>query len=68
MHGMHGDLREEVDGTSEAWKRRLIDEFLGGRKKGGRKLKGQARESSKAGRLTKELKVVNVVAFVFRCI
>jgi hypothetical protein len=41
---------------------------LGGRKKGGRKLKGQARESSKAGRLTKELKVVNVVAFVFRSV
>jgi hypothetical protein len=30
MHGMHGDLREEVDGASNAWKRRLIDEFLGG--------------------------------------
>jgi hypothetical protein len=32
MHGMHGDLRGEVDGASEAWKRRLIDEFLGGKK------------------------------------
>jgi hypothetical protein len=30
MHGMHGDLREEVDGASDAWKRCLIDEFLGG--------------------------------------
>ncbi len=31
MHGMHGDLREEVDSASDAWKRRLIDEFLGGK-------------------------------------
>ncbi len=31
MHGMHGDLRKEVDGASDAWKRRLIDEFLGGK-------------------------------------
>jgi len=31
MHGMHGDLREEVDGASDAWNRRLIDEFLGGK-------------------------------------
>jgi len=64
MHGRHGDLREEVDGASDAWKRRLIDEFLGG-KEARKKLKREARESSKAGRLIEELKVVKVVAFVF---
>ncbi len=42
MHGMHGDLREEFDGASDAWKRRLIDEFLGG-KEGERKLMREAR-------------------------
>jgi hypothetical protein len=41
--------------------------FWGGKKRGS-KLKREARESSKATRLTEELKMVKVVAFVFRCV
>jgi hypothetical protein len=41
--------------------------FWGGKKRGS-KLKREARESSKVARWTEELKVVKVVAFVFRCV
>ncbi len=46
MHGMHGDLREEVDGASDAWKRRLIDEFMG--KREGRKRSLRDKRGSRA--------------------
>jgi hypothetical protein len=42
--------------------------FWGEERREEAKLKGEARESRNEGRWTEELKVVKVVAFVFRCV
>jgi hypothetical protein len=67
MHGMHGDLREEFDGASDAWKRRLIDEFLKGERR-----RREAHEGSEGVELGKKMdrgaEGGGVVAFVFRCV
>jgi hypothetical protein len=68
MHGMHGDLREEVDGASDAWKWRFIDEFFWGERSEEAILRDKRGSRAREKRLTEELKVVNVVAFVFRCV